>query len=348
MFFTEDTKITEIAVHRVGSQTDPEGGIMISDGVLHLDEFTENAMIHFLFSSFKYDEYYRFVAQDGNVSDNGVYRCVSSILTGSDSLYMHSVALAKMLYAKCISENILKGEFYVVKFQNCVYQDQLVNAVGLFKAEKKETFLKVYAEGNALQVQAEEGSLVSKIEKGCLVLDVQSTDGYVVAAFDSGKGENGNYWMDNFLGLCQMEDNFFQTQKAIEMCNDFVRTALPENFNITKDQQAILLNRSAEFFKTNDEFSFDDYAKEVIQNNEAEEQFKFYRSQCENYGGYQLNDNFDISETAVKKQAKILKSVIKLDKNFHVYVHGKRDFISRGYDQDRKMQYYQLYFNEED
>ena len=62
----------------------------------------------------------------------------------------------------------------------------------------------------------------------------------------------------------------------------------------------------------------------------------------------QLEDNFDISETAVKKQARIMKSVIKLDKNFHVYVHGKRDMITRGYDHERQMRYYQLYFNEED
>lgn len=348
MFFNENTIITEIAVHRVGNHIDPQSGIMISDSVLHLDDSTQEAMLHFFFSSFKYEEYYRFIGEDGNVNANGVYRSVSSILTGDESLYMQSVSLAKMLYSKCISENIPLGEFYVVKFQNCAYQDQLVNAVGLFKAEKKEVFLQVHAEGGGLQVQAEEGSLVSKMDKGCLVLDIQSTDGYVVAAFDSGKGDNGNYWMDEYLGLCQRENAFFQTQKAMEICNAFVRTALPDNYEVTKDQQAVLLNRSVEFFKNNDEFSFNDYAKEVIQNNVVEEQFKSYRTQCENEGGYQLEDNFDISETAVKKQARIMKSVIKLDKNFHVYVHGKRDMITRGYDHERQMRYYQLYFNEED
>lgn len=347
MFWCEDTQIADIAVHRVGNAVDEEGGLMISGGSLEMDDATRESMMYFLFSSFKYDEYYHFHADDG--SSNGVQLCVSSILGSDQLLYPQSVLLAKSLYAKCKSEKIPKGEFYVVKFRNCAYQGQLVDAVGMFKAEKKEVFLSVHADGDNLQVQAQEGSLINKIDKGCLVLDVEATDGYVVAAFDNGKGENGQYWMDEFLGLRQKEDEFFQTQKAIEICNDFVRNVLPEEFEgVTKDQQAVLLNRSVEFFKGNEDFSFEDYAGEVLQNEQAEQKLKEYRAESERLGRYQLNDDFKISETALKKQAKILKSVIKLDKNFHVYVHGKRDFIVRGFDHDKQMQFYQLFFNEED
>ena len=61
-----------------------------------------------------------------------------------------------------------------------------------------------------------------------------------------------------------------------------------------------------------------------------------------------IEDNFDISETAVKKQSKNFKSVIKLDKNFHVYVHGDTKFLEKGFNEEVNMNYYRLYFKEEE
>ncbi|MFQ9503659.1 MAG: hypothetical protein ACLR1G_06560 [Alistipes indistinctus] len=42
-----------------------------------------------------------------------------------------------------------------------------------------------------------------------------------------------------------------------------------------------------------------------------------------------------------------MKSVIKLDRNFHIYVHGNNQYIRKGYDEETCMNYYQLLFNEE-
>ena len=58
-----------------------------------------------------------------------------------------------------------------------------------------------------------------------------------------------------------------------------------------------------------------------------------------------LADDFDISDSAVKKQARTLKSVIKLDKNFHIYIHGNRNLIEQGEDKNGK--FYKVYYHEE-
>ena len=42
-----------------------------------------------------------------------------------------------------------------------------------------------------------------------------------------------------------------------------------------------------------------------------------------------------------------MKSVIKLDKNFHIYVHGESNMSEKGYDQARQLNYYKLFFREE-
>jgi hypothetical protein len=59
-----------------------------------------------------------------------------------------------------------------------------------------------------------------------------------------------------------------------------------------------------------------------------------------------LSNNFDISTPAVKRNSNVFKSVIKLDKNFHIYVHGNRELIERGVDEDGR-KFYKLYYNEE-
>ncbi|MCL4639824.1 MAG: nucleoid-associated protein, partial [Olivibacter sp.] len=60
-----------------------------------------------------------------------------------------------------------------------------------------------------------------------------------------------------------------------------------------------------------------------------------------------IGDGFEISGQAVKKESKIFKSILKLDKNFHVYIHGKREYIEKGFDEERGKHFYKLYFDQE-
>ena len=77
------------------------------------------------------------------------------------------------------------------------------------------------------------------------------------------------------------------------------------------------------------------------------ESFKNHRVEFEDSHQLKFEDAFDISAPAVKKTSQVFKSVIKLDKNFHIYVHGNRDNIRKGHDQETGMDYYQLFFEEE-
>jgi hypothetical protein len=72
-----------------------------------------------------------------------------------------------------------------------------------------------------------------------------------------------------------------------------------------------------------------------------------YKKNYESAKNLEIEDEFDIHLAAVKKQAKVYKSVLKLDKNFHVYIHGRKDLIEKGYDELTGKHYYKLYFDEE-
>jgi hypothetical protein len=58
-----------------------------------------------------------------------------------------------------------------------------------------------------------------------------------------------------------------------------------------------------------------------------------------------IAEEFPISEAAVKKSQKHFKSIIKLDKNFHIYIHGDKSKIKQ--DQDETGKFYKVYFEKE-
>ena len=99
-------------------------------------------------------------------------------------------------------------------------------------------------------------------------------------------------------------------------------------------------------FKNNETFEQEDFEREIFKAPELIESYKKFDTEYRETNELEIEDSFGISGQAVKKQARIFKSVLKLDKNFHVYIHGDRELIEQGVDnQGRK--YYKLYYDEE-
>jgi len=90
-----------------------------------------------------------------------------------------------------------------------------------------------------------------------------------------------------------------------------------------------------------------EFTEEVIHHPEVTDSFVQFKKNYEVAKQFEMNDEFDIDLAAVKKQAKVFKSVLKLDKNFHIYIHGRRDMIEKGFDEATGKKFYKLYFDEE-
>ena len=106
----------------------------------------------------------------------------------------------------------------------------------------------------------------------------------------------------------------------------------------SKADQADFLNKSINFFKEKQKFDFEEFTNEVLEDKNVIESFSNFKSDYENEMQVSISEDFAINEAAVKKQSRGFKSVIKLDKNFHIYVHGDRKMIETG--QDEKGKYY--------
>ena len=133
----------------------------------------------------------------------------------------------------------------------------------------------------------------------------------------------------------------------MQLTQQYVSEKLGDEFSVSKADKIDLLNRSMDFFKSRDEFSKSEFEVNVLGDAEVIESFRKYGKNLMGNEGFDVIDNFEISAQAVKRQARVFKSVLKLDKNFHVYIHGNRDLIEKGFDEVIGKNYYKLYFNSE-
>jgi hypothetical protein len=346
MLFTEDISIESLVLHKVGNKSQDEG-ILFAAAPMKVDDAVQSLLLQYFLSPFKSEEYFN-LTHESDIALNEVYAYVSQIFERSEAFYEQSVNLARHLYEVSTHPKIKTGELYVAYLRDCNIDGEQVDAIGLFKSESKETFLKVYPKNDSFEIDYEDGININKLDKGCLIFNTEREKGYLVSVVDSVRqtGE-ATYWRDNFLNIAERRDIFHQTQQCLEMCKQFVVERLPENFNVNKAEQADILNKSVAFFKGNTEFSFDEFANQVIEQPELIQSFKDFRKEYQEDRDVKIEEQFEISAPAVKKQAKIFKSVIKLDKNFHIYVHGNRQLIEKGYDDERDMNYYRIFFKEE-
>ena len=155
------------------------------------------------------------------------------------------------------------------------------------------------------------------------------------------------YWKDEFLQLKIRNDNFNKTSTTLGVCKDFITNKIDEDFEISKADKIDLLNKSLKYFKEKESFDLNEFSEEVIGNPKAIESFKNFSRQYNDEFDAELDQPFDISGAAVKKQAKVFKSILKLDKNFHIYIHGNKDLIEKGFDEGKSMNYYKVFFREE-
>ncbi|ULQ56763.1 nucleoid-associated protein [Flavihumibacter rivuli] len=343
----ENVSLEKVIVHKVGNPTRGEE-LKLSPNPLTLnDEIVRGLLSKYFLGAFNENERYHFT----HLSDldmNEVYRYVQQVFNEPESFVQQSFHIAQLLYQKSTHARVKEGELYVALFDNVPFDGEYKKAVGIFKSETKETFLKVFPHGPGWEVIAEDGVNINKLDKGCLVFRTNEADGYVVCVVDNTNKQNDTqYWVSEFLQVVPYSDSYHHTNNVLGLCKLFIEKEYAEKFDVSKSDQIDLMNRSMEYFKTKEQFSLQEFAEEVIHHPEVVDTFMDYKRNFEANRNYEIDEAFDINLNAVKKQSKFFKAVLKLDGNFHVYVHGRRDLMEKGYDELVGKQYYKLYFDEE-
>lgn len=340
-----EAEIINFYVHKVGNKISDEQYFIAKRGI-HLDETLKTLLSHYFLSPFKSDELYSF-CHSIDISLNEVFSCVNKIFENPEELYEQSINLTKHLYDQSVHPKIKSGEFYIVYFNNCILNGEIISAIGLFKSENKDTFIEIEQVKDGFDMESRQGININKLDKGCLIFNKEKENGYVLSIIDNtNKGIDAQYWKDDFLSIRVLNNEYHQTNQFLGITKNFVTKQFSEEFEVSKADKIDLLNRSVDYFKTHENFDKLEFENEVFQDSGIIESFRSFDTNYRQENEIELTDNFEISPQAVKKQARVFKSVLKLDKNFHIYIHGDKELIEQGVEKDGR-KFYKIYYTEE-
>jgi hypothetical protein len=342
-----EVQLGELIVHQVGNKLQEEGCTFSKSPLPLDDEHLSGLLLKYFLTPFKGSEFHHF-HHDSDLALHELNSYCRRLFEEPDSLVEQSTNMAQHLYNQSMHHKVKAGELYVCYLRNCVVDGELMDAIGLFKSETKDTFLQVNPSGDHFSISADTGININKLDKGCLVFNTDQESGYRVAIVDTTNREEARYWREDFLALRPRQDNYHHTQHYLNLCKSFATEQMPKDFETVRADEIDLLNKSAKYFKEKDVFDLNEFSDEVLAQPELVDSFKQYKTEYQKSHALEIKDEFSISEAAVKKGGKVFKSILKLDKNFHVYIHGNRDLIERGVDEVTGMKYYKLFFTKEE
>jgi len=343
-----NAKIAKLITHYVGNKYNSETFFYSEECVKIGSSEMQDVLLNYFTAPFVTKEEFYSFWHESDIDLNTVMHFVKQIFEDEEKFIESSTSIAKHLYEAADSPNIKSGEVYITYIDGIYFEDKSISAVGIYKSENPVSFVKPIKTGESYQLEIDKGCNTDKIDKGCLIFNVNSDTGYQLGIIDqTNKKDEARYWRDNFLKIMVVNNNFQLTKNYLDVCKDFVTNHLEQEYEVNKSDKIDFLNKTVGYFKENSTFKEPEFLKQVFEDKEVINSFKKFKDDFTSENELELDSDFDISGTAVKRQSRVFKSVLKLDKNFHVYIHGDKTLIEKGYDKSVGKNFYKIYFDEE-
>lgn len=337
--------MTALATHYVGNSGLGEQMVITEKPYQFKNAIVKEVFFNFLLSGFKNDIYYHFV----NRSEFGigaVKDLVETIFEDNSQLFDCSIKIAENLHRHTMHPKAKGGELYISMIKDIIVDGELCDAVGIFKSESKETFIKVDIHNDTFDIDTDLGISPKKLDMGVLIFNLEKDNGYKAVMIDKSNKlkEQSIYWLVDFLSMKQKTSPYLYTSNFINLCVDFSEKVLTRENGVEEKDKMMILNNSMKYLDRNVEFNKDEFQNEVLVQRELIEAFNENKDAFEKTYNYELADNFTISKNALKKGNRFKKSIIVLDENFEITILNRHDLIEKGYDDDKGMGFYKVYF----
>jgi hypothetical protein len=340
----DKARIDALSVHWIGNRSLGEPIILSPNPQQLADSKVHDKLVYFFLNNFRDRVIYSFKDEPGG-DRNSLYDISGEIFQNPTTLHPKSAEIARRLYDVSIHHWIKNGECWAVFFSNIQYQDNLVNAIGIFKTELKEEFLSVKRTGDGFLISLHEGFNIKKIDKGALIFNTQEEQGYEIMVIDNiNIGDPAEYWKDKFLQAKPVSNPYLNTTTELKILKAFLEDHIPSEESLDRVER---LNNSVNYMKENDQFRLGEFGSKVFPEKDMRGSFNEYRNQYKDNFDVDIKDEYNIEQDVIRNPKKFIRSVIKLDKDFHIYIHGNRKNIVKGYDEERGMHFYQIYFSNE-
>jgi len=344
MLYKEYITIRKMVLHKIGSYSCQEG-VSFSNETLILDNALQELLKTFFLTPFKSEEYYNFT-HSSELDLNEIFRFVSIIFENGETFLDISRKMATYLYECSSHPNIKRGELYIVYFENCILDGETTDAIGIFKSENKDKFIKIYDTATGFGIEENEGISINRIDKGCLIFNIQKKDGYVISVVDNtnkSRGSEAKYWTESFLHIKPRQDSFHQTKQIISICRDFSESPFVHEGKLEKIS---FLSKVFESLSKNCS-SIDELAEKIFEDKDSRSEFSEFIKSHANSENIDITGKISMNKDIVNRETK-KKSTIKLDNSFEIRIFGSTDGnIIKGFNALRQQYYYTLFFNNE-
>lgn len=344
-----NTHIESLSIHRVGNKSRNEA-IFLSENQYALNDEIVPLLKEYFFKSFreKEENYFQF-AHEVDLEYNDMFNLATEIFTNPSSVHEVSKKITKHLFEQSNHPHIKNGEVYVTYLTNVSIDNNVVDAIGVFKSELRTDFLQFEEKGSNLEMILQEGINLNKLDKGCLIFNHKKEEGYKILTVDSNRYD-ARYWLEHFLSVDAFQDENFMTKKYLKFCQEFAKEVVfPAE---DKKQEVMFMNRAVNHFAKNDNFEETTFLNEVMDNPDLIPEFKSYKA--DRGEKYSIEDvtSFPIANAAVSDARKSIKNVINLDTNIQIKLdfinpESAEKFVEKGWDEEKQMYYYLVYFNKE-
>ena len=341
-------EITKCIIHKVANKYN-SGQNVFSENVIRFDEDSYQLMIPFLLKPFvNLSQSFRF-SHHSDILLNEINNYATNIFKEESSFVENSKNIVNHLYEQSNSAQIKKGDVIIALIEGIEYQDVLTEAIGIFKVENKTDFFQTYLEDHSFDVAVQQGISTKKIDKGCLILNTTDAEGTVVLSVDNNQYD-AQYWIKNFLSVKYADDRNQHTQSYLELCKEFSEEVIKPEFG--KQEQSQFLANTVDYFKENESVDYHAFKDEMFEEDKQKNMFDDYKKHFETLNDVLIRNNFEVSDVVLKKEKQKIKSIIKLDTNIEIKLDvdapdAASEYLERGYDEEKKMHYYKVYFNEE-
>jgi len=343
------TLITSLSIHRVGNKSRNEG-VLLSSQPYQMEDELAPLLKEFFLKPFrdKEENYFQFT-HDADLEFHSLFNLISAALDEPQEIHEHSRKITQHLFDQSTHPHIKSGEVYIAYLENLQIDNEKVDGIGIFKSEVKQDFLQFKEGSSQLDAVLQQGVNLNKLDKGALIFNTKKEEGYKILSIDSNRYDT-RYWLESFLGVSAFEDENFYTKKYLKFCQDFAKdVVLPAE---DKKEEVLFMNRAVNHFAKNDQFEETAFVNEVIDNPDLIPEFKHYKT--EQAPKYKIEDltTFPIANTAVSAARKKIKNVIELDTNIQIKMdfintESAEKFVEKGWDEEKQMYYYLVYFNKE-
>uniref|UniRef100_UPI0040495C07 nucleoid-associated protein n=1 Tax=Gelidibacter sp. TaxID=2018083 RepID=UPI0040495C07 len=340
--------INKCILHKVGNKFNSSKNAF-SEKEIQFDEVSYDLMLSYLLRPFtSVVESYRF-NHHSNINLNEINSYATQLFADESNFVEISKHIVNHLFEQSNSAQIKTGDVLVCLFNDIQYDDMFVNAVGIFKIENKSDFFQTYLENNSYDIVTQKGIPTKKVDKGVLILNTSDTEGNIILSVDNNSYDT-QYWIKSFLNIKYPDDANQHTKNYIELCKEFSTEVLKTQFG--GQEQSAFLAKTIDFFKENEVINVENFKDDIFDDEKHKTLFDDFKKDFETNKAVLIRNQFDISEVVLKKQKQKLKTEIKLDTNIQIKLDvdapdASAEYLERGYDDIKKMNFYKVFFNEE-